>query len=648
MFRELFDTAPDAMIVVDRHGKIVRANPQTQRLFGFQESEMLGQSIEMLMPERMRHAHQSHLENYTENPRVRPMGTGQELIGQKRDGQQFPVEIALSPIATPEGKLFLASVRDVSETQRARQAIARARYDACVAQIGQLALAAPNLDAAIENTPQLVAAALHAPAVAILFNHPQRKRMQVRGVFGVGHELLDAVSWQDLLEQHRLAAFNSHTVAAGLGFRSSAVIPLIDLQEPAGALLVLSQDPEFDRDAMLFLQSVANLLAAATQRIRMEEQLSHAQRLEAVGQLTGGVAHDFNNLLTVISGNLQILEDELSDRPQAREIIASALRAVARGAELTRKLLAFARRQRLAPRASDPSKLLADLGTMLRRTLGELVQLEIDCPVTVTSVFADPGQLEAALVNLVLNARDAMPRGGPLSISAAMRRVDASEATDELKPGEYVVFKVRDSGLGMAPDVLARAFEPFFTTKELGKGSGLGLSMVYGFVKQSGGHLRVDSQLGYGTCVELHLPAATGKSSREGDLAQPVVRRGSESILVVEDESDVLEIAVTFFRSLGYRTITAASAEEALQRLRSDAEIAALFSDIVLGTGMNGVELAQEARRLRPNLLVLLTSGYERDALESGAGGADDYVVLQKPYRREELSAAMRAVLDHR
>jgi len=556
------------------------------------------------------------------------------------------VEIALSPINTPEGKLFLASVRDVSETQRARQAIVRARYDACVAQIGQLALAAPNLDAAIENTPQLVATALDAQGVAILLKHPQLKRMQVRGAYGVDHAMLDAVSWQQLFEQHRLEAFHSQAVASGLGFRSSAVIPLIDLQEPAGALVVLSQSPAFDRDAMLFLQSVTNLLAAATQRIRMEEQLSHAQRLEAVGQLTGGVAHDFNNLLTVISGNLQILEDELADRPQAQEIIASALRAVGRGAELTRKLLAFARRQRLAPRACDPSKLLVDLGTMLRRTLGELVQLQIDCPATVSPVFADPGQLEAALVNLALNARDAMPRGGPLAISATTRRVADDEATDDLKAGEYVSFKVRDSGLGMTADVLARAFEPFFTTKQQGKGSGLGLSMVYGFVKQSGGHLSVESQLGYGTSIELHLPAAAQPSANEGDLAQRPVSRGSESILVVEDESDVRDIAVAFLRSLGYRTITAAGAEEALQQLRGDAEIAALFSDIVLGTGMNGVDLAHEARRLRPGLLVLLTSGYERDALESDAGSAHEFVVLQKPYRREQLATALRAVLD--
>jgi len=645
MFRELFETAPDAMIVVDGTGHIVRANPQVQRLFGFSESELLGESIEKLMPERARHAHQAHVTGYANNPRVRPMGTGQELTGQKKDGQQFPVEIALSPIDTPEGRMFLASVRDVSETQRARQAIVRARYDACIAQIGQLALAAPNLDAAIAATPRLVADALGIEAVAILFRHAQLKHLQARGAVGVRHEAMEAVSWPMLFEQHGNTPFASEAIATSLGFRACAVVPLIDLNEPAGALVALNRaQGEFDRDAMHFLQSVANLMAAALQRIRVEEQLSHAQRLEAIGQLTGGVAHDFNNLLTVISGNLQILEDELADRPAAQEIIGTALRAVGRGAELTRKLLAFARRQRLAPRASEPGKLLEDIGAMLRRTLGESVQLQIDCPAGITQVYADPGQFEAALVNLALNARDAMPRGGLLSIDAAERHIEEADAKGELKPGEYVVFTVRDTGLGMPPEILARAFEPFFTTKELGKGSGLGLSMVYGFVKQSGGQMAVESQLGYGTTVELYLPAAAGEAAKDGTAVARPASRGSETVLVVEDEADVRDIAVAFLRSLGYTVRAADSAATALEQLGAHADIALLFSDVVLGAGMNGFELAEAARRLRPDLPVLLTSGYEHSAADAGA--AQLFTLLQKPYRREELSVAVRAILD--
>jgi signal transduction histidine kinase len=431
------------------------------------------------------------------------------------------------------------------------------------------------------------------------------------------------------------------------GFRSHALIPLIDRGETAGILLVLSRsNREFNREARHFLSSVANLLAVAMQRIRVEEQLAHAQRLESVGQLTGGIAHDFNNMLTVISGNLQILEDELADRPAAREIVGNALRAAGRGADLTHKLLVFARRQRLAPRASDPHKLLEELASMLRRTLGESVQLAIHVAAGVAPVFADPAQLESALVNLALNARDAMPRGGELTLTVEQRLVAADDAASaELKPGYYVVFGVRDTGLGMAKEVLARAFEPFFTTKEVGKGSGLGLSMVYGFAKQSGGHVQVRSKLGYGTGVELYLPTAqAAETPRE---AMPAISppRGQETILVVEDEAAVREIAIAFLRSFGYTVLSAARAEPALEMLSAHDEIALLFSDVVLGAGMSGKELAVAARRLRPTLGVLLTSGYEPDA---AGPDADEFALLPKPYRREELSGAVRAILDRR
>jgi PAS domain S-box-containing protein len=660
MFRELFERAPDAMIVVDPTGHIVRANPQAERLFGYTEHELLDQAIEILLPEHARNAHHAHRDSYMANPRVRPMGSGQELTGLKRSGQEFPVEIALSPINAPEGRLFLASIRDISETQRARQAIARARYDAVSAQLGQHALASPELDVALEHATNLIAEALSAEAVAIIFRQPQSPQIQVRAAFGVQPELLEGLAWTTIMPaQRRQGAAAPHTVdgpiilegeaLAGTGFAATLVFPLMDLGEPMGALLALTrQKRHFDRDALHFLQSSANLLASAMQRARTEEQLSHAQRLEAVGQLTGGVAHDFNNLLTVISGNLQILEDEVADRPSAREIISSALRAVGRGAELTRKLLAFAGRLRLAPRATEPGKLLGELGSMLRRTLGETINLEISCPPEIPEVFVDAGQLDNALVNLALNSRDAMPRGGDLIISARREQVGETEAGGELAPGDYVVFSVRDSGLGMPPDVLARAFEPFFTTKDQGKGSGLGLSMVYGFVKQSGGHLTVESQLGYGTRFDLHLPAV---KAQPGETAAPTTRsapRGSESILVVEDEVDVRDIAVTFLRSLGYVVIATADAAAALEQLSEHDDIDMLFSDVVLGTGMTGVELAHEARRRRPDLPVLLTSGYEHSALETGASKAREFVLLQKPYRREDLSAAVRRILDRR
>jgi PAS domain S-box-containing protein len=644
VFYKFLDAVPDAMILVDREGRIMSVNTRAEQLFGYDRQELVGAPIEQLMPEHVRRMHQAYLEGYVAAPHARQMGSGQELAGQKRDGTQFPAEIALSPVDTPEGQMFLAAVRDVSETHRAHQARARVHYDACVARIGQIALAATNLGEAIEDTPELVAQTLGADAALIALRTLNRlKEPSVQASYGIDRNTIETLPWP-------LQLLSDKAVADAIqvpGFRRHVLIPLIDRDETAGILLVLSRsNREFNREARHFLSSVANLLAVAMQRIRVEEQLAHAQRLESVGQLTGGIAHDFNNMLTVISGNLQILEDELADRPAAREIVGNALRAAGRGADLTHKLLVFARRQRLAPRASDPHKLLEELASMLRRTLGESVQLAIHVATAVPPVFADPAQLESALVNLALNARDAMPRGGELTLTVEQRLVAADDAASaELKPGYYVVFGVRDTGLGMAKEVLARAFEPFFTTKELGKGSGLGLSMVYGFAKQSGGHVQVRSKLGYGTGVELYLPTAqVAETLRE---AMPAISppRGQETILVVEDEAAVREIAIAFLRSFGYTVLSAARAEPALEMLSAHDEIALLFSDVVLGAGMSGKELAVAARRLRPTLGVLLTSGYEPDA---AGPDADEFALLPKPYRREELSGAVRAILDRR
>ena len=650
MYRELFDISPDAMIAVDADSRIVRANAQAERLFGYTEAQLLGSGIDTLIPARARDKHRTHVAHYAANPRVRTMGTGQELVGLRRDGSEFPVEIALSPMNIAEGRIVVAAIRDISETQRARQALVRARYDKVMAQIGQLFLTSPDLDDAIARIPALVVSALGVEAAAIVFKLPLRERLQVRTSHGLDADTLAAVI--DLLDPSLLdgwaAASRTNVVTRDdllykAGFASTAVIPLPDANVPAAALLALSREQRhFDHDALHFLHTIATTLAATLQRIRTEEQLSHAQRLEAVGQLTGGIAHDFNNLLTVVSANLQILEDDLAGQPEHLETIAIALRAVGRGAELTRKLLAFARRQQLSPRACDPKELLEDVGGLLRRALGEAIDLRIVCPADMPRVFVDPGQLDTALVNLAINARDAMPRGGRLHIGARVGVIEAGSAAGEAKPGQYVVVSVRDTGFGMTPDVLARALEPFFTTKGQGKGSGLGLSMVYGFVTQSGGHLNIESRLGYGTNVELYLPVIAAEAEaldkRAGAAASA---RGHETILVVEDDADVRRAALAILRSLGYATLPCADAEEALRTLPQHPGIVLVFSDVMLGRGMNGVELAEEIRARWPALPILLTSGDERSAQSSEA-----FDLLRKPYRREELSAAIRRKLD--
>lgn len=664
MFPQLFDSIPDALIVVDGGGgRIVIANPQAERLFGYPSHGLEGLRIEVLMPQGVRDRHRAHRAGYMASPRIRPMGdTSQVLTGQRRDGQQFPVEIALSPIQDDEGKRYLASIRDVSETQRARQTLVRARYDTLVARIGQLALESASDASVIEIVPALLAEALGVETVAMAFMRPDRDGIEVRASFGREEDWLEsaqalsqsnAAFWRALASGGPLVVEDA-AVRSGepLPFpmakdaRSGAVIPLLDRDRSMGALIALSRQPRrFDHDALHLLQSVANLLAALVQRRRMEEQLAHSQRLDAIGQLTGGIAHDFNNLLTIMSGSLQLLEDESPQRPEAAELIASALRSVARGAELTAKLLAFARRQRLNPRAIDVPSLLRDLRLMLGRTLGELIRVDVACDAGIACAYADAMQLDTALVNLALNARDAMPRGGEITLTAGERWISEDETRAELAAGHYVVFSVSDTGHGMSEETLARAVEPFFTTKDIGRGSGLGLSMVYGFVRQSGGCLHIDSHLGYGTRIDLYIPVAQAAATTPAPAAIEMRSGDGETVLLVEDEPAVRHISAAFLHSLGYRVHAFGSAEEALRQLQLDDTISLLFSDVMLGNGMDGKELARAARTLRPDLAVLLTSGYEDSLARWEQVDADRFELLRKPYRREQLAAAVRRSL---
>lgn len=650
LFRALFETAPDAMVVVDTSGTIVLANPRAESLFGYAPGSLAGQLIEILLPDQVRALHVAHRTHYMDSPRVRPMGAGYELTGVRADGSPFPVEIGLSPIAGGPEALFAASIRDISETQRARQALARSGYDAALADISRRILVAPNHEAALAEIPALIASALSAPAVAILLTDTHGDRPRVSGSWGLDPaftEKLSHASWLPLLDSHQRGRMEAGEVVAfpaldGAPSSHAVLATLPDRRAPAGYLVAwLPPGNDSDRDRQHFVGAVANVLSGAIQRGHADEQLAHAQRLDALGQLTGGIAHDFNNLLTIISGNLQLLEMDGAKDPETAEIVASASRAVERGSALTRKLLGFSRRQRLTPRAVRPELLLADLSDMLGRTLGEQIRVMASCTDALPAVFADPGELEAALINLALNARDAMPNGGKLLISAHALEV---QGDDDLAPGAYVVFSVLDTGVGMPPEVSARAFEPFFTTKGPGKGSGLGLSMVYGFVKQSGGRLTLESEIGAGTRIDMVLPVAQEMAARVPENSA-VAQRGA-SILVVEDEPEVRRIAASFLRSAGYVPLEAADAASARAIFDAHEDIEMLFTDVVLGAGESGIELAHELKARRPTLKVLLTSGYEFDSRGDDLAEEPAFPLLRKPYRREELTAVWQRVLS--
>lgn len=653
----LFDAVPDALVVVDRKGRIVHANAHAEVLFGHARGALEGMDVEALVPAAARARHRAYRARYTDQPHVRPMGaTGQTLMGVRSDGTEFPVEIALSPLEAPEGPLYLASCRDISGTQRVRQALARARYDAIAAQVGQLALGASTIAEVLEVLPPLLAEALGVESVAVLAAAQGAQEAELRAATGPQWRMGGTVPrpfagehrepWviDDIAAEPAVAAlFPLPLPRTG----SAVMVPVLQRHRASGALLAVSPElHRFDHDARHLLQSAAATLAAFVQQRRTEEQLAHAHRLDAIGQLTGGVAHDFNNLLTVMSGSLQLLETEVTS-DAGRELLASALRSVGRGAELTAKLLAFARRQRLQPRELDVGALLRDVEVVLRRTLGDRVRLRLDVAEGLPAAYADAGQLEAALLNLVLNARDALLHGGEIVVEAAEATV-AAGAGGDLAPGRYLRLSVRDNGRGMAPETLARAMEPFFTTKGRERGSGLGLSMVYGFALQSGGGLRIDSSLGAGTEVRLYLPvgqggAARGPAGGRGGGGPRDPGRG-ERILVVEDDDAVRAVATAFLRAGGYAVDAVASAEAALERLGDDTGYALLFTDVMLGPGMDGKSLAREARALRPGLPVLLTSGDEEHA--AGAEGAPGLPLLRKPWRREALLDAIRAELS--
>jgi len=380
-----------------------------------------------------------------------------------------------------------------------------------------------------------------------------------------------------------------------------------------------------------------------------EQQLAQAQKMDAVGKLTGGVAHDFNNLLTVILGSLELLELSVGGDAQGLARVRLASEAARRGAELTQRLLAFARQQMLAPRIVNLNECVARMGELLRRMLGESITIRMQLAADLWSVRIDPTWLESAVLNLAVNGRDAMPDGGTLTIETANQEFDETvnwQGT-EIAPGRYVALLVSDTGTGMTPEILARAFDPFFTTKEVGKGTGLGLSMVYGFVKQSGGHVRIYSEVGLGSTVKIHLPVggATGEGGRAERGVPEQAPAGKETILVVEDDASVRGTIVAMLQSLGYRVLTAADGATGLKAIEQHAEIAVLLTDVIMPGKLNGPALAREAAKRQPGIRILYMSGYAENAFGPGGVQGTGNDLLAKPFSKADLARRIRDIL---
>ncbi len=412
--------------------------------------------------------------------------------------------------------------------------------------------------------------------------------------------------------------------------------------------------PPYPRGELGGLMMLLNGTAESLERQRvaiddLNQRLRQSQKMEAMGQLTGGVAHDFNNLLTVILGNAEHIAEKLAPHAELRSFAEGIVTAAERGAELTRSLLAFSRKQPLMPKDIDIGRQVLGMEQLLRRTLGEHIKCEFLLDRNLWLASVDPGQLASALLNLVLNARDAMPEGGKLTVEVRNAALDKANAEQNgtARPGDYVMVAVTDTGSGMTPEVAARAFEPFFTTKEVGKGTGLGLSMVYGFAQQSGGSMKIDSEPGHGTVIKLFFSRIGAPDVTDSTLPDRIATpAGSETILVVEDDDIVRSYVENELKELGYRVIVTRDGPAALDMLRRSGQIDLLFTDVVMPGGMFGLQLAEEASRLRPELKVLFTSGYGEHPVTSRDGPGRDARILNKPFRRHDLALMLRSVLN--
>lgn len=622
-------TAVDGVILIDAKGSILMFNPACERLFGYKSSEVIGQNVKLLMPQPYQSEHDLYLDNYHRTGARKIIGIGREVKGRRKDGSVFPMDLSVGESKTDDSSIFVGIIRDLSERQRNEKEIREtaARLQAVVetAVDGVILIDARGsimmLNPACERLFDYDSAEVIGQNVKMLMPDPYRRE-------------------HDTYLENYLSTGEKKIIGIGrevLGRRKDGSTFPMDL----------SVGEAQQEDTSIFVGIIHDL----TDRKHSEAQLVQAQKMEAVGQLSGGIAHDFNNLLTVIIGNAESISDELADRPQLQSLLNMIISAGERGAELTQRLLAFSRRQTLQPVEVNCNRLVDQMQQMLQRTLREDIEIKTELEPGLWSAFADAAQLEAAILNLAINAQDAMPDGGKLSITTANVPLDENyqSKNPEVPPGFYVMIAVTDDGEGMPESVLKKVFEPFFTTKDVGKGTGLGLSMVYGFVKQSNGHVSIYSDPGLGTTVRIYLPSSVTLADPKAiqfDIDEKNATGGGEKILVAEDDAFVRTFAVNCLDSLGYRVIEASDGREALAILHSTDDIDILFTDIVMPGGMTGLELVEKARHLRPDLKVLLTSGYALDTLTARGRLNVGTFVLHKPYRKASLAQHMRRVIE--
>lgn len=645
---KFFTVVPDPMVLVDSDGVIVLASGNAYSLFGYGPDELTGKAVGCLLPERYRATHGKHLEDYFRAPTVRSMGIGMELSACRADGSEFAVEISLSPYRLADALYALAAIRDITERKRLEDARSESHRQKEIAE------ERANAAQVLANRNEALRAIFDASPVGIYTSTKDGKvdrwNHSAEQIFGYSASEVVGLNIWDLDKTLEAEKGSSAPLLAELshgdGFRNL----LLRRRRKDGRIVDISLNAAPLYDFNGGDGGFVRMFEDVTERTLIEQQLRQAQKMEAVGQLTGGIAHDFNNLLSIIICNLELLRESLAPGSEELEMSDMALDASLRGADLIKQLLAFSRKQSLNPKKIEVNDLVQSMMSLLARSLGEQVEIILEMAQGTWPATADPVQLQTALVNLATNARDAMPDGGKLVIQTGNASLDEAYVKQfpDLNPGEYVVVTVTDSGQGMAPETVERAFDPFFTTKPAGTGTGLGLSMVFGFVKQSGGHVRIYSEPGLGTTVRLYLPRSFQKdSATDVPVAARKQSRGHGArILIVEDNHDLAKSAHRVLSEAGYEAIVAISAHEALNLLRVSAPFDILFTDIILTRGANGIELAQEAVKLKPGIKILFSSGFSEAALRESGKAVVTGHFLAKPYRKEELIARIHALVE--
>jgi two-component system cell cycle sensor histidine kinase/response regulator CckA len=605
---------------------IAMFNQAAERLFGYSADDAIGQSADVLLPARLVAPIREQIQQFGRSPDTTvQIRVPDKLCGRRQNGMEFPAEAYVSKMVEERRTIFTAIIRDITERE--------------------------NMMATLRHTNQTLDAVVQSSPVAILGLDASRRVI----VWNRNAERIFGLSATDVVGR----PFPPLVEVAGTQLGDTVrrllegeVLTDVEIhQQPskdATLELRVSGAPLYDGDR--HVRGAVCIVEDVTESKATRRQLEHAQRMEAVGQLTGGLAHDFNNLLAVVIGNLDLLQDQPELQAAAKESVELALKASLGGATLIRQLLAFSRRQALSPKAFDLGTLVVSTRELLSRTLGEHIQVEMKLAPDLWPAMADSTQVESAIANLAINARDAMPNGGRLTLETANKHLDAryADTNPDAQPGDYVMLAVSDTGTGIQPDVLNRVFEPFFTTKEQGKGSGLGLSMVYGFARQSRGHVKIYSEVGHGTTVRLYLPRAGEEKAPAAPVSAPAASdpdRIDAAILVVEDNIDVRRIVCRLLRDFGCTVLEAGSGQAALDILQSDQEIDLMFSDVVMPGGMSGTELVQTARRLRPGIKTLLTTGFAEASLRNQVQFADAGEIITKPYRRQDLARKLRSVL---